>query len=674
MRRHEQWIVTCAVLWLSACSTLPRPVGPDNNQARREASVRTRWVGVTRLWTGSCPVPRTAGWTVRPLFPLNGLERGLGRSARKAKLNRFCVYEYKGSAPASGQLALPPEISARLRSFEPDRVGVSGMGSLEATTSAPFYQRFFEQVQIPADLPVENTSHVRLAFLDTQPTGEGIPHPAPPEAPQRSLHGYTLTHIAGHLAGPLACRSPESLCAVEVASRLALPLVSFNPVAGQEQRDETFGGFRGTFADLSQALWAEITHWNEMPPGLRPPHLVLNLSAGWDGEKLGGWEEDEADMTPDVQGVYRALKAAADQNILVIAAAGNERGGPNPTGQPLLPGGWEKPLRLSKLQEWGWKSLDKPLVYAASGIDGWGRPLVNTRKNGEAPRVAYADHVVVPDFYEPERYTATLTGTSVAATVVSTIAAVVWSYRPELTPTQVMETLSLSGEALSTRKNDFSVPSVSPLPNVQRITLCRALSQAWSTSETQRPSLDCAAEAPEVDLESFTATQVGSIEISFPFPATGHPDLRDGPWIGPQPAMDPCPSCAVDPDGRFAFLAPPPSEIAVVANASLRSYENTMLPDPYYRLLIEISDDWPAGVLREATLELFGFDPTTGRKKLLSGWSIVTSPLESGSTLEVTFDDPGEPFQAALSFVLDPPEGAPEGTPSLSVVSPLFVD
>lgn len=673
MRRHEPWILTCTVLWLSACSsTLPRPVVLDNDNAlvRRQAEVRTRWIGVTKFWTRTCPAPRTSDWAVRPLIPLNKLEPALARSVRKAKLNRFCVYEYKGSAPVSTRLTLPRGISARLRSVEPDRIALSGMSPLQTTTSPPFSQLFFNQVQRLTNLQVAGTSRVRLAFLDTQPTGEGIPQPPVPNAPVRSRHGYTLEHIAGHLAGTLACKDANTPCAIQMASRLALPVVSFDPETQALVTDTTFGGYRGTFADLNKAILDEINGWLAIPAQDRPPHLVLNLSIGWDGEKLGGWDEDLKNLTPGPWIVYGTLKAAADQGILVIAAAGNERSGPTPTGHPLLPAGWEKPVRRLG-GAWVWKNdLGAPFIYAASGVDGWGHPLVNTRKYGEAPRVAYADHVVVPDLNDlsnpTTQYTATLTGTSVAAAVVSTAAAVIWSYRPELTPAGVMSLLDNSG-VLLTRKHDFSV-SADATHDVRRITLCRAVAQARNTSFDT-----CGAVSPSaLDLSDFEADTVALNMNPTVSPSTQHPDLLDDSWIGPLPGSNPCPNCVIDPP---APAPPPPTEIALVTNASLRSDQDADLigTDNTSQVLIEIPDDWAAGSLQQATLELFCFN-SSGRRERLASYSILNAPsLVSGDQWKVPFDQPSVPFQAALSFVLAPPADAPPGTLPLSIVSPLFV-
>jgi Subtilase family len=672
MKRHEGWMVSCAVLLgLSACSTLPRSTGPGDRNAVRnqasqeaavshqEAAVLNRWIGVTRtrLAGRPCPVPHTNGWTVRPLFPLENLNQNLQLAARRAGLHRFCVYEYGGNPPLPR--VLPPEISARLRSAGPDRVALSGMASLEELTWNPFYERFRKQVQIPADLSVTDTSRVRLAFLDTQPTGSGLPEriARPDGAGPRSLHGYSLLHIAGRL---IDYGIGGGSRVIETTSRLTLPLVSFDPGAGREEvRDETTGGFRGTFTDLATALVAEVHQWQETPD--RPPHLVINLSLGWDGEKLGGWQTKVSRMPAEVQPIHAALTFAADLGVLVIAAAGNGLEGPDPTGLPLLPAGWE--LRSGE-----------PLIYAVSGVDGQHRPLVNTRAEGEAPRVAYADHVAVPD--RSGRYTATLTGTSVASAVVATTAAIVWSYRPDLSPAEVMAVLSRSGEplllpdGLRHRRHDFSTsPSA---PQVRQITLCKAVLQACRESgapPSRCPRPDCpdTESTGALDLGAFEAPVEGSLSVGRPFPREMYTDLREGAWIVPQPGTDPCPNCAVtDPVKRA--LSTTPHGIAVVADAAPRSHETGTR-----QLLIEIPHDWAAGSLSGATLELFDFDPATGRKRPLYGRSITPPLLSRGTALIVTFPAPPVPFQASLSFVLDPPEGAPPGT-ALSVVSPLFVD
>lgn len=655
MKPHARWIaVLLAILSLSACYLgiriflpLPRPLpGPvPVNPAREAAAVKTRWIGMTTPEGRSCPVPKPESrWTGGPLFSLQGVETDLEATAHQAGLDRFCSYDYHGSAPNP---ELPPEVSARLVNAVHDEVGMASMAGpdpLATMTRDPFYQRFSYHVQAPEGLPAAAGSPVRLAVLDTQPDGEGVPH-----ITGSSDHGYTLLHMAGDLA----CM-PGAPCAVRIVSRLAMPVVKFDAVQGKEIIDPAKGGFRGTFADLSKALW------NEIKQRRGPDHLVLSLSLGWDGEKLGGWEQSPAAMTPDVQAVYRVLEVAANRSILVIAAAGNELSGFQATEKPLLPAGWESRARPGK---------DTPLVYAVSGTDGRGHPLVSTRTHGEAARVAYADHAVVPDFYNPKQHTATLTGTSVAAAVVSTVAARVWSEHPGLTPAAVMDLLAQSGDDLG-RKPDFAFPSGPVSASVHRISLCKALNQP------------CTLVAPpplEPELSAFQPQQtlgaLGGTSASLALTTQKLHNLLDQPWVGPQPGVDPCPNCAVTGPPDTAKLALP-TGTGDVALAAFRSGANVTAPlSAAANLRIEIPSAWAAGTLRGATLEVFDID-SQGRKQPRTGCSLATSFIQ-GSTLEVSNPCLGAvsaDTQARLSFVLAPPPGSPPGTAALIVDSPLFVE
>lgn len=661
MKRYCAGFAGFVVLGLNACATaLPRPVPPET-PARREAAVSERWIGVTKAWVPGCPAPATgSGWKVAPLYP--GDSKLAQRwSARKAGLNRFCVYEHSGpSAPPS---KLPEAITDRLRSVERDRVVLAGSASLEELTWAPFAQRFESQVLIPTEpLPLEGTPpRVRLAFLDSQPSESEVPR-----EPGASSHGYNLAHIAGHLARSNGVHS----CALEIGSRLALPLIEFDPRSGTETRGER-GGYRGSYHDLTRAILDEVDAW--MARG-KPSRLVLNLSVGWDGEKMGDWGPFE-DMTPDAQGVYRALDFAADQGVLLLAAAGNALAGPDPTTQPFLPAGWESLQRL-RHPWWSWpwwprnrQRREGPLVYAVSGVDGQGHPLVNTRTRGEAPRVAYADHVAVPQFYEPDRHTATMTGTSVATAVVSTTAALVWNYRPELEAWEVMALLSESGDVLGLpgpagsslpRQANFPAPAGEPGPPVRRISLCKALARA-GRADLCPPSSSVAMRPLEEELCPFRP--VGTAETSWLTPPILHyPNLLDQPWIGPQPGEDPCPNCSmtrIPPEARFAPAANTLDSLGITT------------PEIVHKLRIEIPGDWNAGDLQGAALEVFDLG-TDGRKVSRGGCSFDATRLWSGFSLEAVdcFSREAVPSfqQAILTFVV-----FAEGT-AHTVQSPLFLE
>jgi hypothetical protein len=655
MKRHLQWIVACALLSLSTAFILWCWLKPPD--PRQAATVSTRWIGMTRPESPDCPAPvSVSGWTVRPLFPLDGKERGLQASVRKVGLDRFCVYEYHGHEIRPG---LPQEILRRLLpGAEPDRVVMSssaGSDRLEPIAWKPFFQRFSDQVQLPKAPLKAGAQPVRLAFLDSQPTGDGVAH-AP--ATGKPYHGYALTNIAGELVRGWQGERPS----VQIGSQLTLPLVEFDPVLGIElKRDETSGGFRGTYVDLAQAILDEIAGWQKSG---RAQHLVLNLSVGWDGEKFGGWESRTEDMPQGVQAVYEALQVAADQGVLVIAAAGNELSGPNPTTRPLLPGGWE--------------SLGpKPLVYAVSGVDGQGYPLVNTRLKGEAPRVAYADHVVVPDFYlYPHQPTATLTGTSVSTAVVATTAALVWSYRPGLTSGEVMDLLAKSADALG-RAPDF--PPSTP-GSVRRISLCKALQQACAAGGSCNGPIACDPLPLPTPLESMLSPfqpdqPMNGMTLLPTLAGSESSNLLDQPWVGPQPGVDPCPNCAVTgpPDRRMTVRLPASPGAAAIARASFKSFASSasLTPGPTYNLRIEIPSQWKGGDLLGATLEIFKLD-SRGRKRLRDRYSLGTS-LRSGETLEGEIQT-DTPIQARLIFTLAPPKGSPRGTGPMSVDSPLFVE
>lgn len=706
MRRNYCWIAAFALLWLSSCCAMPKPRVP-------EAVVKTRWIGVTKPWLRQCPAADPAtGWAVRPLFPLAGKDQDLQRSARQAGLTRFCVAEYTGP---DKDPKLPRALSLRLSRAEPDSIALTTAADvLKGMTAAPFFDRFSAHVKRPTPFPVADLAgpRVRLAFLDTQPTGVGISSlPGAGELPLRSDHGYSLTQIAGYLEGlepvdPGAAGGGSARTArvstdsgpLQVTSQLAL---SGPEPDLDESREETAlslarraGGVVGSFEGLNRAIWNEVTEWREQArdPG-DPQHLVLNLSIGWDGEKFGGWEK-VSKMTPTIQAVYRALRFAADQGVLIIAAAGNDRPCPRPTQRPLLPAGWES---LG-----GWlphKSPSRPLLYAVSGVDGKDKPLVNTRTKGEAPLVAYGDHVVVPDLHDGRLYTATLTGTSVASAVVSTIAALVWRHRSDLTPAGVMKLVADSGERLR-RRPDFPASASEP---VRRISLCPALVAACpSCADLCKPPLASPPAPIEDTLVPFVAehTMSGAVltqvleedrcrlsPIFFdpsrrpanPCPSEHLPNLVDQPWIGTQPGVDPCPNCIVTrvppepPPGTALLLRP---SLGMLAADPETLYERSESPyaSPTYKLRIEIPDAFDTFELQGATLEVSGFN-ANDRKLPLSGCSIA-NVMHNGNSLEVTdlcFGKPETPFQAVLTFTLATP-GATPGTGIFSIQSPLFVE
>ncbi len=294
-----------------------------------------------------------------------------------------------------------------------------------------------------------------------------MPHTSGPT----TKHGYTLVHLADQLACP-----QDAPCPVELATALALPHQRFHP--DQPPTESIFsskGGNLGLVDELASAIVREVWKWS---PDAKRKHLILNLSLGWDGELLNELDHHKvAHLEADSQLVYKALQLARQSGALVIAAAGNRRGG-GESKWPLLPAAWE--LRRPSLLRF--LGVSKP-VYAVGGVDWQGLPLPNYRQGGLPRRVAFGDHAVAATSGTDDP-TAMYTGSSVSTAVVSAIAAVVWQLRPELSAADVMRLLGRSGDVLPSRADSYAWKDLWPLskmmgaPNVRRLTLCQAVVQA----------------------------------------------------------------------------------------------------------------------------------------------------------------------------------------------------
>ncbi|MFL6192977.1 MAG: S8/S53 family peptidase, partial [Thermoanaerobaculia bacterium] len=324
-----------------------------------------------------------------------------------------------------------------------------------------------------------------------------------------------------------------------ITSRLALPIISFNAkLRKHSEIDPVHGGFLGLQSQLAEAIQAEVRDWHDRPPQVRERHLVLNLSLAWDGELFGGLNDEEvAEMRAGTQAVYRVLQYANELDVLVLAAAGNQKRAPCLSNGPLVPAAWERGILR---EESCGEPRSTPLLYAVGGIESEGRPLLNARQGGMPRRVAYGENAVV-ECPSQQGYTATLTGSSVSTAVVSSVATVVWSYFPELTPQKVMDILDGSGEELHGFQTNFWFNGIANRPVVHRISLCTALKEACNQyTSTSCPIIKgpCAPWGPE----SLTASSHSQSRI------LGRDSCN--PWLYPQPDDTPCPNCSVEPPPR----------------------------------------------------------------------------------------------------------------------------
>lgn len=536
MRNSLPRLTLCLALalGLGACALVPRPKLASTPPDTSKACADWRWIGIGRP---GAQCPEVPGWTVRPLFaqlapavPEPGC-RGEQEVAEKVpspevirELNRFCVYEIADPKKSLKQVPFPPAASADLVRFDQDCAALAltdtDLGAETGIETAGTELLLAQAGRPHTPLEINNRLGVRLAFLDTQPTGEGVP-----ARPGNSLHGYTLAHLARQL---VCTPGSADRCAARITTRLALPIIEFDPKHPRRNRiDLERGGYLGMQSDLAEAIRNEVDSW--WPKRGSQRHLVLNLSMAWDGELFGGLDERAiADMRAGTQAIYRALQYAAGFDALVLAAAGNQKQAPCVNFGPLLPAAWETGApREESCRE----PEAAPLLYAVGGVQADGSPLANARPGGMPRRAAYGE-------------TEIFAGSSVATAVASSIAAVVWDTFPDLTSREVMEVLDGAGrhaESLLPLKADFwfgAYPGTAEAaPAVRRLSLCTVLEQACR----ERPAAACPLRSSCSSLKLKLAT--------LSKPATANTTTRGScqPWLYPQPEYDPCPTCPPQP-------------------------------------------------------------------------------------------------------------------------------
>ncbi len=467
---------------------------------------------------------------------------------RKLNLDRYCIYT------KISDLSFRPPKEAFVKA-ERDRLALS-ITSAGAVPLDDIGQRIWpaleknfrsETGQVAPDetsaVGLTGSPGVRLTFIDSQPDGEW-----PPVLPDGSQHGFTLVHMAHSLVCPTS-----GSCAASIKTRRALSYSNFipgQPFPPVEAPLPGQSGHVGLTSDLAAAIYAEVLYWKQFDPNKK---LILNLSLGWDGEAFGDLEKRQTSkLEPSVRAVYNALRFARRSGALVIAAAGNQRGGGG-TKWPLLPAAWE----LRRPNWFRWAFFHKS-VYAVGGVDWQGLPIPNSRRGGQPRRAAYADHSVIGTIFpydaeEADVPTAMYTGTSVSAAVASSIAAVVWHLRPELQPAQVMKLITLAGDELPSLADFYAWKPLSKRgPHTRRLSLCTAVEKACGQdggrcrdlafspkclpwNGTRQPRI----QESLYDLTGIPATLEPAIPPDDPV------DMASLRWVVPQPEATPCPGCAV---------------------------------------------------------------------------------------------------------------------------------
>jgi Subtilase family len=555
MRRYLLWMVFGVVIGLSACATpgCPPPSSPPSIAPpidTTKACASWQWIGITR--PGS-ECPKVPGWTVSPLFeprdsgnqqqypqqkypyqkepyPNPQTIRHVPDPKVIQELERFCTYTIE-DAKRLQDVPFPPTVSPELVRFDQDCAIVSTSASeyMDQTSGTLLREHFLKQVGRAGISPTFNgPPNVRLAFLDTHPTDNGtldVTSNLP-----NSWHGYTLVQIARDLV-----HTPDGQRAARVTTQLALPIVSFDAKKQRNTKEDwERGGFIGTQSHLAQAINEEVNRWQREGS---ERHLVLNLSLAWDGHLFGGLDEERInEVRAGTQAVYRALQYAADHDVLVLAAAGNQRtpcaqqnlSGSCPKTGPLLPGAWEEKhpedATCGVIQ-------NRPLLYAVGGVQSNDTRLDNARPGARTRRAAYGEYPVVASY--PNQPTKLYVGSSIATAVVSSIAAAVWDSFPDFDSHKIMEILQASGKDVGDSATfwDPNPPPAPPGPRVHKISFCDAVRAACQAST----SAPCPIEAA---CPSWTPEPP-----PIRFHSTVPPTNSCQPWVFPQPEEFPCLGC-----------------------------------------------------------------------------------------------------------------------------------
>jgi len=523
---------------------------------------------------GDCPVPGPgSNWTVESLFA--------GMTV-PSTMEHYCRYLWTG--PGAADLSTLPAAVQGQTSADCRVVPQSPMAPALA---GPLGQAFAQGTQtiVDADGALGLGVPVDVAVVDTAPvqTSAG-----------QSEHGPALAAVIAQLASGCAPGLDTRDCRRRALTYLGLP----QTVGGGP--DRAHGGYFGYQSDLAEGIVAAVDGWTN-----RDHKLIVNLSVGWE-PAVGDLDRTGATQSSAIAAVRDAVALAHCQGAFVIAASGNQANG-SCVDQPTAPGSWERlpgwdnkqclGLGLTAdLIELGAPSelhAHHPFLHAASPIDWAQQNLANFRPDSQARLAALGFNgftELASSSHGP------LSGSSVATAAVAGIAALVWSYYPNLSADELAQALHDGGAArtLGATLVTASVsPGSPPGPEQRVITACGSV--AWACSNLAGPGSPtaaqcqdvasrCAAAYPSVgvdagawwagfhaaygqlgaadkqasaassstdyECERCAEPSISRLPRATPIPAEAMGD----PWVLPQPTVPPCPMCVIDDDEIYLTL------------------------------------------------------------------------------------------------------------------------
>ena len=554
---------------------------------------------------------------------------------------RSCQYQWSSDVGASPDAAVLSalESQAAIETLEPDCEVVAVSGEAIDVTWPNLQDAFFVQAERLAALPSGEAAPapVRVEVIDAAVTRRD-----PDGEPSfgRSGHGRAM----GLIISKLACPAPGASCRAEVASTLALPLIA---TPDGVERDTLNGGYYGSLGDLSSAIDEAVTDWRLNALEHR---LVINLSLGWEESHGGAYSDDPSSLPAPVLSVWEAIARARCHGAVVVAAAGNRVEGPDSETGPTYPAAWAMNTVPSEAQcaSLGAPSVssydeDAPLVYAVGGLESNDKDLSIGRADARPEFVAPAAHAVVAD--GAGDHSVLQTGTSVAAAVTSAIAAVVWSYRPDLSAEQVMEMVYEGGADIG-RPATFCLDG-SDCGAARRVSMCGAVQEACETGLGSCPaSVPACARLPggrvaRPEPVALPAAPVVSAQAIVPQTHVGWPCngllYADPDFV----TENPCPASQFQGPSAVAAVAPQPSAPPICPHCLLDESElyieinvlaEGVLTDPVLTVVVDSSD------VRYYDLSSKIGQMSAGDTALVTNLNIGTSTFES-ATIEFMVDN-----------------------------------
>lgn len=533
------------------------PSGPNSGPG----CTGRRWIGY--FANGNCTLPAGVGseWSVSPLF---------GKDTASKVLNGYCLFEvetpteddskeFRSAGLAEdcvsvGTMADPPEVTAVRK---------------ELRTS---FVRFATGVADPSDLPaLPSEQTTTVAVVDTK-----VPSHSNPTHHHGAIVSGVINDVGCGDGGP---------CLVDVEPELGLPHTD------NDNTDYDNGGSFGTPGQLAKAIVLAVEKWkianyesNEPPSH---PRLVINLSVGW--QPGNDCSLNVEDLSCSARAVYDALRYAACEGVLVVAAAGNSPGGASrfeptwsATGKPRFaehqnpsakiegatcPGAWTVIPTPSKQEceailspgdpvhkQTSFPASDPtprslPLLVAVAGVDYSDAPLANARKGARSSHAALGILATTPLDAPGGELSPPISGSSIGAATWSAIAASAWSFKPTLTRGQIIQEVYESGipTGLDAELSVANGPVVT-----RRANLCAAIHAVCSNCPLScEPSEPFGAAVPPIDAltDNLSTIFAGGVSMNATISEVSAPSsllqaTEALPWVRPQPERPPCGVCA----------------------------------------------------------------------------------------------------------------------------------